>query len=287
MKIEAKDLRDAIGNGVREVLSNLMQLTGERGQVPHPEYLSTTTVGLHLCRSLNGEGLNLVVKFEEQTGALWRAGEVRAFITKKASAAKEHIRKLRAEVRNSTRRDTLGWRKRRVDANRRLRDANRAGNIDISIFKAGSFEHPFAIVENKGLLIFGSDEHLYVASRGELDEDIKRNAHYVSKHSVTGGIQFAAFTFYLRDKASVTEDDSIAYLARMHKYFSAHLKTLNLDEKIKTDVLVATWDKDVVASRQHAQELDNTGELNTWHIAYGVITLYVAGDDIGDESCLS
>jgi hypothetical protein len=287
MKIKASDLRDAIGIGVSSVQSRLMQLTKDRGEAPHPEYLTTTTVGLHLCSHFDDRQLNLVVRFEEPTGAIWRAGEVRALLNRKASAEKEHVRELRAQVRNLTRRGSFGWRKRLANANRRLRDADRAGNIDIAIFKGDGFEHPFAIVENKGVLTFADNGHLYVASKAELDKDIKRNAHYVSKHSAAGGIQFSAFTFYLKDKGSVTEADAQAYRSRMRKYFSDHLETLNLDGRIQSDVMIETWDHELAKSHQHAQELDKVGELNTWHIAYGVITLYVAGDDIGDELRLS
>ncbi|WP_143100256.1 hypothetical protein [Variovorax sp. 770b2] len=282
MKIKAMDLRDAVADGVSKVVSNVVLLEDERRSPPHPEYLTTATVGFFVREHFEMKGVNLVIRFEVQTGTLWREGEIRAFLSRQAGRVRQNVLNLRSRIRNLAERGKRGWRKRLAQANRDLRDADRVGNIDIAIYRQGPIPHPFAIVENKGVLRFTDAGAIYVGSRAELDKDIRRNAHYVLKHSEVGGVQFAAFTFYLEDKASVTDQDAVEYNARIHSYFVDHLKRLALDARITTNVLIRSWDSELALDDADACRLDAKGELDHWHIAFGVISLYVTGVDIDE-----
>jgi hypothetical protein len=62
------------------------------------------------------------------------------------------------------------------------REAERKGNIDITLYRGTGFHHPFAIIENKGVLTFTQAGELYAGSASEVNKDLERNADFVKAH---------------------------------------------------------------------------------------------------------
>ena len=260
MKFEASDLLDAIANGVKSVLPRTMELTGERGEDPRPEYLTTASVCFSLCDFARERGLQglLRIRCEEKTSDVWGKGLVRWLLQKLQSG------------------------------NKPGKEADfRDGNVDITLLSGRGFESPFAVIENKGLLHFTSEGHLYAGSRSEVVKDLKRNAAFVTGMAVAGGVQYSAFTFYLRDKLSVTKHDGRAFRAQMRRYFQRLVGELALGENLHANVHIEAFDEDLYESAEAALASEDSGApandmFPAWSLLYGVISIYREGDHVLD-----
>lgn len=152
------------------------------------------------------------------------------------------------------------------------------------------FESPFAVIENKGLLHFTSDGNLYAGSRTEIVKDLKRNAAFVRGMAVVGGVQYSAFTFYLRDKLSVTTHDGLAFRAQMRRYFQRLIGELALGD-LRAHVHIDSFDEDLYESADAAMAPEDSGApandmFPAWSLLYGVISIYREGDRVLDAQRL-
>jgi hypothetical protein len=260
MEFEASDLLDAIATGIKSVLPRTMELTGERGEDPRPEYLTTASVCFSLCDFARDRGLQgvLRIRCEEKTSDVWGKGFVRWILDRLRSGMKPG----------------------------KLTDF-RDGNVDITLLSGHGFESPFAVIENKGLLHFTAEGQLYAGSRSEVIKDLKRNAAFVSGMAAAGGVQYSAFTFYLRDRVSVTRQDGDAVKARMRRYFQGLLEELGLGVGLRTHVRIEDFDDDLYESPEDALAPEDSGApasdmYPAWSLLYGVISIYRAGTVVLD-----
>jgi hypothetical protein len=265
MKLEAKELRDAVAYGVRSLLGRWVSLTDERNEDPHPEYLTTAAVAFSLGDFARKKGLagKLRIRCEKKTNDLWLLGSLKVFM-KQVSAAIRPVQK--ADFRS--------------------------GNVDITLFDGSGFEQPFSVIENKGLLKFGADGEIYTGHRNEVVKDLKRNAAFITGLGAVDGINYSAFTFYLRDNDSSFPEHADAYKAKKKAYFEKLVDGLGLDPSLKRNVLIDTWDHGLFSSKQEAEEPDEYGQpaidsQGTWHLLYGVISLYKPGGVVLDTARLS
>lgn len=269
--IEATDLRDAISRGIGRLQRLAMCLTSERGEVPRPEYLTTTAVSLELCEFTETYSpLELKIRCEEQTKSIW---------------GKERAHGLLRRVAPDRRKNWFGALK------SMLRNASRNGNVDITLFRNSAFEKAVAVIENKGLLHFTDSGQLYSSSRQELKKDLDRNAEFVARQGPTGGIEYSAFTFFLKDEGSVTCTDADGFLATKKTFFEDYVRDMGLDPHLRFNVLISSFDDYLYATEAAAAEPDESGapafDLHpAWHIAYGVISIYREGVTIVDRKSL-
>ena len=90
MQLEAKDLRDAIAEGIQSLLGLSISLTDERNEDPQPEYLTTAAVAFSLGefakrRSLHGK---LRIRCEAQTKEIWIQGRLKWFMKQVSALVK-------------------------------------------------------------------------------------------------------------------------------------------------------------------------------------------------------
>jgi hypothetical protein len=194
-----------------------IRMTSERGEVPRPEYLTTAAVSLELSNFAKDYGpLELKIRCEEQTKVIW--GKLRAhglLRQRLASDRQSWVSKLQSM----------------------FRDASRRGNIDIALFRHGSFEKPIAVIENKGLLQFTDAGELYAGSRVELKKDQDRNVEFVMEQGPAGGVEYSAFTFYMKDVDSVTRADADSFLAGKQTYFEDYVRGMALPSHLRVNVV--------------------------------------------------
>jgi hypothetical protein len=180
-------------------------MTSERGEVPRPEYLTTAAVSLELSNFAKDYGpLELKIRCEEQTKVIW--GKLRAhglLRQRLASDRQSWVSKLQSM----------------------FRDASRRGNIDI------------AVIENKGLLQFTDAGELYAGSRVELKKDQDRNVEFVMEQGPAGGVEYSAFTFYMKDVDSVTRADADSFLAGKQTYFEDYVRGMALPSHLRVNVV--------------------------------------------------
>lgn len=253
MQIEVADLKATIISGLKKAWYNNFVMTGERNEDITPEYLTTAAVCYAFCNHIDKNGLNgqLVIRSEEMTSVLWAKALIRVFLKVGSK---------------------LGLK----------RDSDlREGNVDISISTKGNgFEQTFAVIENKGFLSFTQSGELYKGSRVELEKDLKRNAEFVAEASAHGGVEYSAFTFYLRDNQSVLKAEGKKFCQDKEKYFKSLTEsTLNHSSLFSVDVEVKTLEDNLFVSAHAANHRDEHGcpaymAEGTWHIAYGVISIY-------------
>lgn len=276
MAIEAKHLRAAIAKGVKSIVYRSMRLTGERGEDPRPEYLTTAAICFSLCDFADEQRQQQAIRIraEEMTSAVWAKSNFRRLV-------KQQGQGLRARRRSKKR------------AAVRQRDSTRSGNVDITLLDGTALEHPFAVVENKGLLTFTKTDELGAGSKAEFEKDIKRNFEFVLRNGASGGVQFGAFTFYLRDTRSVLQDDGKAFCKGKQDYLARYLRSLDLHPDVRVNVLVDTLDDNLYATEADARERQwddgpEAVEMDPpWHLAFGVISLYRVGDHVSDTLELS
>lgn len=268
--IEATGLRDAIAKGVNCMVPLAIRMTSERGEVPRPEYLTTAAVSLELSNFAKDYGpLELKIRCEEQTKVIW--GKLRAHSLlhqRQASDRQSWVNKLQSM----------------------FRDASRRGNIDIALFH-GSFEKPIAVIENKGLLHFTDAGELYASSRVELKKDLDRNVEFVREQGPAGGVEYSAFTFYMKDAGSVTRADADSFLAGKKTYFEDYVRGMALPPNLRVNVVVHSFDDNLYLSNEAALEPDESGapacDLDpAWHLAYGIISIYREGESIVNTQAL-
>jgi hypothetical protein len=272
MTYEAKDIFYGIKQGIMDFSGHIMRFEYPE-EVPHPEYLTTSSIAFALAKIGFDHQPSFSVKCEELTRRVWNGSTFKWFMHTSRSLPSDPTKT--AVLKN------------------RQRDSNkRKGQIDITLSNAD--KHPFAIVETKGELIFQYDEALtlYKTSLGEMEKDLVRNAEYVLETGPKGGVQYSAFTFYLKDKSSVLEADAPAYIKQRKTFFTKFLTNLNLNSTIKTHVHIGTFSKELYQSREDALEPNHHGApaqdmYPAWHIAYGIISFYVVGNNITDTNGLS
>jgi len=274
VKVEATDLRDAIAGGIQSLLRRTIQLTGERGEDPRPEYLTTAAICFSLCDFAEAHAgcRGMRIRSEEMTSDVWGKGLVRSLMRKSSRKAK-----LRSKAKRRR--------------GKRQRDSTRTGNVDITLFSGESFEHPFAVIENKGLLHFTRDGSLYAGSRAEVVKDLSRNAEFVLRLGSAAGVQYSAFTFYVRDKTSVIRTDAEAFKQRTTTRLIETVQALNLDANLRSNVLLRTFDDNLYESEEAARAPDDLGapahDMDpAWHLLYGIISIYRVGDEVVDEQRL-
>lgn len=270
--IEATDLRDAIAKGVKSMVPLAIQLTSERGEAPRPEYLTTAAVSLELgAFAERFDSLELKIRCEEQTKVIWGKLRAHGLLGQRTATGRK------------------SWLSKLVSM---LRDASRKGNVDITLFRDGSFEKPILVVENKGLLHFMDNGELRAGSRSELKKDLDRNAEFVTEQGPAGGIEYSAFTFYLKDADSVTRADADNFLAAKRTYFEDYVRSIALPSHLRINVVVRSFDDNLYESKEAALEPGESGapasDLDpAWHLAYGIISIYREGATIGDTRGLS
>lgn len=274
MKIEAKDLRDAIATGLQSLVARFIELTGNRGEDPRPEYLTTASLCFSLVDFARKSHPEIRIRAEEMTSKVWAATNFRRLLKKRGQRVSTQRRRKKRYLM-------------------RQKNSTRNGNVDITLFDGAGFEHPFAVIENKGILTFTAAGELDAKGKDEVGKDIKRNFEFVLRSGAQGGVQFCAFTFYLRDIKSVLIAEGEAYCREKRQYFERYLNSLNLNPEIRGNVLVDTFDHDLYPSEEAARAKDNSDgpcaheEHPPWHLAYGIITLYRTGDHIDDSQRLS
>lgn len=279
MKIAAGTLRDTIMRGIKKAARNRFLMTGEQGEQIHPEYLTTSSVCFAFVEHILANDLldELVVRAEEQTKVLWRKAKLprriarsfkrkpkRALVRVRSEHLAKHARTIRCERWRETTR----------------KDVSRRGNVDIAIFRKNGYEPLFAVIENKGFLSFTNDGLLYAESLKEVTKDLVRNAEFLATAGPLGGVEYTAFTFYLRDNESVLTGFADAFCRRMEVIFrSLATRIVNPTPHQLIDVHVETVDSNLFGSDKEARMPDENGipahEIEgTWHIACGIISIY-------------
>jgi hypothetical protein len=270
MAYEARDLFDGIQKGILDLKKQDMDFAHHQ-YVPKPEYLTTASIAFALNQvglQHRPDGFN--VRCEELTRRVWN-GSLFSWLVKRSRAAQGDPQK-RYRLRS-----------------RQRESGERKGEIDITLLKEDGFA--FAIVETKGILRFTQTGELYSGSAGEVEDDLKRNAEYILKTGHRQGVQYSAFTFYAADPASVIEADAAPFRKKMEKHFQDFLTKLNLSPSIKTHVYIGTFDKFLYEDEGAARELTANGAPSqdmdqAWHTVYGIISLYLEGNNIIDTKGL-
>jgi len=265
MKLEAKEIRDAIAEGIESLLRRMIALNDQRNEDPRPEYLTTAAVAFALGDYVKKKSLHglLRIRCEELTKHLWYKATIKWLFKK--------FPYLPRPTPNSDFRN---------------------GNVDISLFEVQGFERPFAVIENKGILKFGQDGELYADSYNEVHKDLKRNADFIVGLGAVDGVHYTAFTFYLRDEDSALTEHGDAYKAEKKRYFEKLVDGLHLDPTLKRNVLIETWDDGLLSSKEAALEEDEYGQPaidaeGSWHLLYGIISIYQPGSVVLDGQSLS
>jgi hypothetical protein len=228
-----------------------------------PEYLTTAAVCYALADHIKGHGLRglVTVRAEELTRLLWGKFQLPAFLG--------------------------GKRKSDLKAN-----SDRPGNVDISMaIKRSAFEQTFAVVETKGFLKFGENGDLYKHSRGEIKKDLLRNTEFIVGHAGRG-VEYSAFTFYLRDVQSVLKSDGDDYRRRMSAFFQNEAESIiGPQPGLSVVAEVGSLSENLFATNEAAMAPDENGapavEMQGHsHIAYGIISIFKPGEIVVNEGKL-
>lgn len=276
MPIEARHLRNAIAKGIKSIVRHSTQLTGERGEDPRPEYLTTAAICFSLCEFADEQRQHHAIRIraEEMTSTVWAKTRFRSLV---------NGRRRRPRARNRV----------KNKAPRRQKDSTRSGNVDITLLDGTNLEHPFAVVENKGLLKFTKADELASGSKAEFDKDIKRILEFVLRNGSDGGVQYGASTFYLRDTESVLHEHGKSFCQGKQNYLTKYTRSLGLHRDVHVNVLVDTLDHNLYETDAAAREREWDGgpeavEMDPpWHLAFGVISVYRVGDHVADTLQLS
>jgi hypothetical protein len=260
MQVDVVDLHNAIIDGLKKAWLNHFAMTDERDEDIRPEYLTTASVCYALLEFVDKLKIKgrMVIRAEEQTRSLWGKICLPRFL---------HIGS-RQGLKSESR---------------------RKGNVDISFAaKRAGVEEPLGVVENKGFVLFTSSNILYASSMKELKKDIERNIEFVSG-SDGQGIEYSAFTFYLRDKKSILESHGRDYRDCKKAYFSCLCKEIvscygDLHFHVDIDIL----ESNLFSSKKEAEAIDEHGcpactAEGTWNILYGIISIYRFGNTLIQE----
>ncbi len=259
MTVEVVDIHNTIAKGLQNAWHNHFFMTEERYEKIKPEYLTTAAVCYAFSDFISTNNLLgcLTVRAEEQTKSLW----VKTLIPLFMRIGNRQGHKRESEIRK--------------------------GNVDISLaFRGNSVcETPFGIIENKGFLKFTNDNTLYAGSKGEVEKDLKRNIEFVSGFNGEG-IEYAGFTFYLRDECSVLKSEGATYCQDKKQYFSEFCNNLIPSSScLKFEVAIETLESNLFNSLTEAEYQDENGypayiSDGTWNIVYGIISIYRVGKAI-------
>lgn len=250
MKINWRDLRSWIKQGIESAGLSYFQMTESWSNCPKPEYLTTSAICFSIAEEVKHKcvGHSILIRAEEKTRQVWGNSNV--------------LKLLRG----------IGLHKRNSDRN---------GNVDITIYRDKSgVEQPFAVIENKGLLSFAADGNLYQNSADEISKDISRLVEFLGS-SDAGGIEYGGFTFYLEDSRSVLSCEGFAYRAKKQQFFEALMQGLVIDPSVKFDVFLAALNHQLYESECAANADSEHGELDCSHVVFGIISLY------RDDECVN
>ena len=270
MAYEVQDLLEGIQKGSKEFSSHPIRIEHPE-EVPHPEYLTTSSIAFTLAEiGFQNHENPFTVKCEENTRRVWNGSLVSWLVRTSRSTTKNPFKKSLLK-------------------NRQRDSKERPGNIDITLLKPDGF--PFAIIETKGMLSFKQDGELYVASVSEVKKDLVRNAEYILNTGRRQGVQYSAFTFYAKDPSSVLQADARGFIQKMERYFHKFVGNLKLHPSVKVHVHIGTFDSHLYATREDAMELDQHGApaqdmQPAWHTIFGVISLYLVGGNISDAKLI-
>jgi hypothetical protein len=254
--IQATTLLLPIEGGLQEAARQQFRMTGQGGRSPHPEYITTVAV----CNAIaeyawrNDLAGRLQVRAEERTEMVYHS----SFLATLLASRKP-------------------WKAMRLAA--RL-ESSRKGNVDITLLASVGVDTAFGVIETKGTLHFTQADVLTVNSRDEFSKDVLRNLEFLRAARWQGGVEFTAFTFFLRDDVSVLVTDGNAFCHRMMDYFaSLTSQFLAHAAEFKFKVIVATADSSLHASDAEARATDELGmpayEVSErWHIAYGIVAIW-------------
>lgn len=271
MQIETVDLRKAIADGLIEAVHKQFYMLGEHGEEPRPEYLTTAAVAFTLAdfawhNDLHGE---MKVRCEPMTGDVWRKGHIRTRLS-----------------------DLDHWRQQPAP---KVESDDRKGNVDISLYMGSSFEESFGVIENKGLLSFTKKGDLYGSSRSEVEKDLLRNIEFVLGSLGQGGVEYSAFTFFLKDDTSRLKEEGEDFCRRHRQFFESMVREILTSRDpngiLRTNVTVDTADDGFYESSDAALAVDEDGapaqDMHPpWHIAYGIVSVYRLGKFLTDKRSL-
>lgn len=258
MQIDVVDIQNTIVKGLKNSWLNHFLMTDERDEDIKPEYLTSASVCYAFSDYISANSLNgqMTVRAEEQTDLLWRKTLLPMFMS----------------IGNK-----LGLKS----------DSSRKGNVDISLAVkgAGILELPFGVIENKGFLCFTQSNELYSGSMKEVKKDLERNIEFVSGQNGQG-IEYSGFTFYLRDKESVLTSRGVDFCQSQKCYFENICRSLLSNcQALSFEVEIGTLEKNLFNSDNEANDLDENGcpayiAEGTWHVLYGVISIYRVGKTV-------
>jgi len=253
MQIDVDNLNRVVVAGLKSAWQRHFILTDQRDENIRPEYLTTAAIcDAFSCFIVEEEFAGrLVVRSEEMTRRIESKSFLFEFFSRK------------------------NGRRGRPDS------LIRKGNVDISLAtRESGLESTFGVIENKGFLSFRQDGELYKGSRRELEKDLRRNAEFVGDSVGDSGIEYSAFTFYMRDSASVLKADSKKFCNAKKFYFESVAKELlGSSSHALLLVEVNTLDENLFCSDDEANEVSEDGSpsyvsAGTWHIAYGFVCIY-------------
>lgn len=256
MKIDAMDIKAVIVSGLKKAWLNHFFMTGKMGEDIKPEYLTTASICYAFSDYIQSKGIigDLVVRAEELTRNIWTKTQLPLFLTRVLK---------RADLKK--------------DSDCRM------GSVDITLaVNNHGLETTFAVIENKGFLVFTENGELYSGSRNEFEKDLIRNIEFLSEIQKNKGIEYSAFTFYLRDKKSFLKEDGEKYCQQKKAYFENEVKLMLKDclSNLIVNVEIDSLDDGLFDSYESANEYDDESGQTTldrdgkWHIVYGVISIY-------------
>lgn len=259
MTLEVVDIHNTIAIGLSTAWLNHFFMTDERGDEIRPEYLTTAAVCYAFSDFIHKNNLtgSLTVRAEEQTQSVW----IRTLMPLFTKIGNRLGHKKEPEIRK--------------------------GNVDITLALKGRAicELPFGVIENKGFLLFTKDQQLYKGSHMEVEKDLTRNIEFVSGFN-DYGIEYAGFTFYLRDSNSVLESEGAIFCQNKKKYFDALCKRLiPPGSGLSFKVGLKTIESNLFSSSAAAEDVDENGcpayvRDRTWNIVGGVISIYRIGTSV-------
>jgi hypothetical protein len=156
-------------------------------------------------------------------------------------------------------------------------NSDRPGNVDISM----------AIKRSE----FGENGDLYKHSRGEIKKDLLRNTEFIVGHAGRG-VEYSAFTFYLRDVQSVLKSDGDDYRRRMSAFFQNEAESIiGPQPGLSVVAEVGSLSENLFATNEAAMAPDENGapavEMQGHsHIAYGIISIFKPGEIVVNEGKL-
>jgi hypothetical protein len=114
-----------------------------------------------------------------------------------------------------------------------------------------------------------------------MEKDLVRNVQFVAGCLSAGGVEYSAFTFYLRDNESVLKSEGEQYCREKKSFFEAEaMRVVGDRSALLVDVEVKTLEQHLFDSAEAAYAADEeTGcpahvAEGHWHTVYGIIGIY-------------